>query len=149
MVFFTWIFEFGKVHIFWEGHKNLSYILTVKIKIEISQNFVAFSGYLNFTSLAFACNLVWHDIFNSLGIFEQSIIHRYRLCALVKKKHCHWRIQRKLSRFEIRFLEALSLFQNNTVAIFADLSVLCIKYACMKAHRLKRRFKFPIRRGEK
>ena len=32
-----------------------------------------------------------------------------------------------------------SLFQSNTVAIFADLSVLCIKYACMKAHRLKRR----------
>jgi hypothetical protein len=95
--FFTWIFEFVKGHIFWEGHKNLSYVLPVKIKIEISQNFVAFSEYMNFTSLAFACNLVWHDIFNSLGIFEQSIIHRYRLCALVKKKHCHWRIQRILS----------------------------------------------------
>ena len=35
-----------KVHIFWEGHKilqNLSYVVTVKSTVEISQNFVAFS----------------------------------------------------------------------------------------------------------
>ena len=45
----TW----GKVHTFWEGHKTfaksptaleLSYV----VMVEISQNFVAFSGYMNF-----------------------------------------------------------------------------------------------------
>ena len=43
----------SKVHIFWEGHKilrnlhitNLSYVVPVKSKVEISQNFVAFSEY--------------------------------------------------------------------------------------------------------
>ena len=46
-----------KVHIFWEGHKIfckistllLSYVVPVKSKVEISQNFVAFSEYINFT----------------------------------------------------------------------------------------------------
>ena len=33
-----------KVHLFWEGHK----ILQVKSKEKISQNFVAFSEYMNF-----------------------------------------------------------------------------------------------------
>ena len=43
-----------KIHIFWEGHKSLwnlhltSYIVPVKSKVEISQNFVAFSEYMNF-----------------------------------------------------------------------------------------------------
>ena len=46
-----------KVLKFWEGHKfckistvDLSYVVTVKSKVEISQNFVAFSEYMNFTS---------------------------------------------------------------------------------------------------
>ena len=47
---------FGKVHIFWEGHNflrnlhllDLSYVVTVKSTVEISQNFVAFSEYMNF-----------------------------------------------------------------------------------------------------
>ena len=45
----------GKVHIFWEGHKiceistiDLSYVVPVKSTVEISQNFVAFSEYMNF-----------------------------------------------------------------------------------------------------
>ena len=45
----------GKVHIFWEGHKflqnlhkDLSYVAMVKSTVEISQNFVAFSEYMNF-----------------------------------------------------------------------------------------------------
>ena len=45
-----------KVHIFWEGHKILqifplllSYVVPVKNKGKISQNFVAFSEYMNFT----------------------------------------------------------------------------------------------------
>ena len=37
----------GKVHIFWEGHKILSYVVPVKSKVKISQNFVAFSEYMN------------------------------------------------------------------------------------------------------
>ena len=45
-----------KVHIFWEGH-NLceistllwSYVVLVKSKVEILQNFVSFSEYMNFT----------------------------------------------------------------------------------------------------
>ena len=44
-----------KVHIFWEGHKIceiftllLSYVVPVKSKVKISQNFVAFSEYMNF-----------------------------------------------------------------------------------------------------
>ena len=41
----------GKVRIFWEGHKTLllSTVNTDKNKAEISQNFVAFSEYTNFT----------------------------------------------------------------------------------------------------
>ena len=45
---------FTKVHIFWEGQKILrnlhltSYVLPVKSKVKISQNFVAFSKYMNF-----------------------------------------------------------------------------------------------------
>ena len=47
-----------KVHIFWEGHKilwnlhltfNRMHCTVVKSKVEISQNFVAFSEYMNFT----------------------------------------------------------------------------------------------------
>ena len=43
-----------KVHIFWEGHKILqnlhllSYVVPVKSKLKISQNFVASSEYMNF-----------------------------------------------------------------------------------------------------
>ena len=46
----------SKVHIFWEGHKIceiftllLSYVVPVKSKMKISQNFVAFSESMNFT----------------------------------------------------------------------------------------------------
>ena len=46
----------GKVHIFWEGHKilrnlhsYLSYVVPVKSNVEILQNFVSFSEYMNFT----------------------------------------------------------------------------------------------------
>ena len=47
----------GKVHIFWEGRKILPnlhitfdwhYITQDKSKVKISQNFVAFSEYMNF-----------------------------------------------------------------------------------------------------
>ena len=42
----------GKVHIFREGHKILTVCTAVKSKGKISQNFVAFSEYMNFkTSL--------------------------------------------------------------------------------------------------
>ena len=44
----------SKLHIFWEGHKILrnlhltfSHVVSVKSKVEISQNFVAFSEYMN------------------------------------------------------------------------------------------------------
>ena len=47
-----------KVHIFSEGHKilrnlhlTLSHVVPVKCKVEISQKIVAFSEYMNFTSL--------------------------------------------------------------------------------------------------
>ena len=41
-----------KVHIFWEGHKilqnlDLSYVVPVKSMVEILQNFMAFSEYMN------------------------------------------------------------------------------------------------------
>ena len=43
-----------KLHIFWEDHKilwNLLYVLLSKVKqVKISQNFVAFSEYMNFNS---------------------------------------------------------------------------------------------------
>ena len=41
----SWI---SKVRIFWEGHKILSKVHTDKSKVEISQNFVAFSECMNF-----------------------------------------------------------------------------------------------------
>ena len=47
-------FGLGKVHIFWKGHKILRNLhLTLdwqkdKSKVEISQNFVSFSEYMNF-----------------------------------------------------------------------------------------------------
>ena len=44
---------------FWEGHKIckiftllLSYVVPVKSKVKISQNFVAFSEYMNFNTYA-------------------------------------------------------------------------------------------------
>ena len=49
-----------QVQIFWDGHNfceistvDLSYVVTVKSTLEVSQNFVAFSEYMNFTSLFF------------------------------------------------------------------------------------------------
>ena len=66
----TIMHEVTKVQIFWEGHKNLtlkfihsekatksceiftlllSYVVPVKSKVKISQKFVAFSEYMNFT----------------------------------------------------------------------------------------------------
>ena len=46
------MFNFGKVHIFWEGHKISTVGLTVtkldKSTLEISQKFAAFSEYMNF-----------------------------------------------------------------------------------------------------
>ena len=47
---------FVKVYISWEGHKvffeistiDLSYVVTLKFAVEISQNFVAFPEYMNF-----------------------------------------------------------------------------------------------------
>ena len=57
-IFSEWdgvLFSIFKVHIFWESHKIftlllsfLSYIVPVKSKLEILQNFVAFSEYTNF-----------------------------------------------------------------------------------------------------
>ena len=48
--------EVSKVHLLLEGHKilrnlhlTLSYVVPVKSKVKISQNFVAFSEYMNFT----------------------------------------------------------------------------------------------------
>ena len=49
--------KYGKVHIFWEDHKilrnlHLTYVWTVvKSKVKISQNLVAFSEYINFTTV--------------------------------------------------------------------------------------------------
>ena len=41
-----------KVHIFWEGYKILlSYVVPVKSKEKISENFVAFSEYMNFKQI--------------------------------------------------------------------------------------------------
>ena len=37
----------SKVQIFWEG-LDLSYVVTVKSTVEILQNFLAFSEYMNF-----------------------------------------------------------------------------------------------------
>ena len=56
-----------KVHIFWEGHKilqnlHLTFVLSsaFKSKVEISQNFVAFSEYMNFTkSWLFFWTSIW------------------------------------------------------------------------------------------
>ena len=49
------ILSFPKVHIFWEGHKISTVDLTGttwdKSTLEISQNCVAFSEYMNFTYL--------------------------------------------------------------------------------------------------
>ena len=49
--------ECSKVHIFWEGHKilwnlHLTFVLcsASQKKVKISQNFVAFSEYMNFTT---------------------------------------------------------------------------------------------------
>ena len=52
---FATYYSWNKVHTFWEGHKILrnlfltfDYSTTVKSKGKISQNFVAFSEYMNF-----------------------------------------------------------------------------------------------------
>ena len=39
---------YNKVHIFWEGHKLLSYVVSVKSKVKILVNFVTFWEYMNF-----------------------------------------------------------------------------------------------------
>ena len=60
-VVICWLQNAGEVHVFWEGHKNFceisilllshvqNQVVPVKSKLEISQNFVAFSEYMNFT----------------------------------------------------------------------------------------------------
>ena len=54
----TWCFFNQKDHIFWEGRRilpistvDLSYVITVKSTVEILQNVVAFSEYMNFIYL--------------------------------------------------------------------------------------------------
>ena len=56
-----------KVHIFWEGHKILrnlhlafvlQYVVPVKNKVKISQNFLAFSEYMNFMYLQFEFGII-------------------------------------------------------------------------------------------
>ena len=65
---------FIKVHVFWERQKFceiftllLSYVALVKSKVKISQNFVAFSEYMNFTNKVFAghfCSILYLAIKN-------------------------------------------------------------------------------------
>ena len=48
--------DFFKVHIFWERHKilqnlHLTYVVPVKSKVKISQNFVVCSEYMNFKTI--------------------------------------------------------------------------------------------------
>ena len=67
----------SKVHVFWEGWEFpeistllLSYVVPVKSKVEISQNFVAFSEYMNFTT-AIKC-IFWYCciiLLNELNLF--------------------------------------------------------------------------------
>ena len=53
------MYENLKVEVLWEGHKDfdeitildLSYVVTVKSTVEILQNFVAYSEYMNFNLL--------------------------------------------------------------------------------------------------
>ena len=60
-----------KVHIFWEGHKisivDLSYVVPVKSMVEISQNFLAFSKYKNFTEF---CELLVKCFDNLRGKYD-------------------------------------------------------------------------------
>jgi hypothetical protein len=52
-----------KVHVFWGGEiftLLLSYVVPVKSKVKISQNFVAFSEYMNFkASLKWILDIIW------------------------------------------------------------------------------------------
>ena len=77
-----------KVHIFWEGHKIstlLSYVVPVQSKVEILQNFVAFSEYMNFNVwrlhyirwTAFTWKSTWVATLTKRGLEEgmPSLIH--------------------------------------------------------------------------
>ena len=66
----------SKVHIFWEGHKIfeiftlvLSYVAPVKIKMKISQNFVASSEFMNF---------------KSAGCIEKGVLSKYFILDYVR-----------------------------------------------------------------
>ena len=70
-----------KVHIFWEGHKILrnlqltfSYVVPVKSKVEISQNFVAFLEYMNFKYRTRAII--------SRSRFEAALVYKPRILSL-------------------------------------------------------------------
>ena len=61
-----WIFSLltaGKVYLFWEGHNILQnlYCTYDKFMVDISQNFVAFSEYMNFTGENIFCNYFFVD----------------------------------------------------------------------------------------
>ena len=65
-----------KVHIFWEGHKIftllLSYVVPVKSKVKISKNFVAFSEYMNFSMLSLA--LAWPCRKSDWSLFQDKYV---------------------------------------------------------------------------
>ena len=73
-----------KVHIFWEGHLLLTTVHTVKSKGKISQNFVAFSEYMNFK-----CQRNKFDNFQQLKVhifweshnFLRNLHPRFVLCS--------------------------------------------------------------------
>ena len=61
-----------KQTLFWAGHnffkistKDLSYVVTIKSTVEISQNFVAFSEYMNFNTTT-KCNFIFKMVFAPL-----------------------------------------------------------------------------------
>ena len=72
--------RFIKVHIFWEGHKifrnlHLTFVLcsaSQKSKVEISQNFVAFSEYINFKQQSLHRNLFYFQ----RNLFRNSLLHK-------------------------------------------------------------------------
>ena len=87
-----------KVHIFREGHKilrnlhrrfDLSYLVPVKSTVEILQNFVAFSEYMNFNRLkivrlfvGFAFYVIFDHFVLSSNQFLVQVAFDCRICFL-------------------------------------------------------------------
>ena len=97
-----------KVHIFWEGHKLLRNLhltfdcmyCTCKSKGKISQNFVAFSEYMNFMDLAIKISLPnFDDYRNCVALSDRNFVVSDQGVVLSTSVWASWPLKKNIVKY--------------------------------------------------